>query len=97
MRQDRGGDAVPFVTIQVTGDKDQFKGPYTAKTNEKGDYTILITELTSNVDGVEFKAEVIGGPGVNSKDKPKWTVDDDCKKEGAIQVMEIDWERKDPD
>lgn len=93
--QRSGGAPVPYVTIQIKGDEDQFKGPYIGKTNENGDYTILIAELNGDLNGVEFEAEVIGGAGVESLDTPDWEVSDDCKKDGAIQVMRIDWKRKD--
>ena len=88
-------DPIQYVTIQVTGDEDPYKGPYTAKTNEDGYYTVVIGPLKDDIDGVEFKAVVTGGAGVVSEDDPDWEVSSDCKDEDAIQIMEIDWERKD--
>jgi hypothetical protein len=94
---------VPYVTIQITGDQSPFKGPYTAKTNEDGDYTIIILEFHKatpeqfeEIDGVEFEAEIVGGSNVKSEDTPDWEVSNDCDESGAIQIMEIDWQRKEP-
>lgn len=92
---ERGSETpVQYVTIEVKGDKDPYKGPFTAKTNAKGDYTVLIGELKANVNGVDFEARVIGGPNVKSEDTPDWEVSSDCHQDGAIQLMEIDWLKK---
>jgi hypothetical protein len=90
---DRGDDPVQYVTIQVTGDKSDYKGPYTGKTDKDGYYTVLIGELNEKVDGVEFEAKVIG-PNVKTESH-KWKVSSDCHEDGAIQVMEIKWQKKD--
>ncbi len=87
-------DPVPYVTIQVTGDTDEYKGPYIGKTDQDGNYTILISELNDSIDDVEFTVEVIGGSGVESKDKLEWRAGDNCKDDDDIQIMEIRWERK---
>jgi hypothetical protein len=90
----RNGDSpVQHVTIEVTGDKNAFKGPYTAKTDKDGYYTVVISELKSEIDGVEFKAEVTG-PNVESESY-EWEVSSDCHEDGAIQVVELEWERRD--
>jgi hypothetical protein len=89
-----GEAPIQHVTVQVTGDEDPYKGPYKAKTNEDGYYTIVIGELKDDIDGVEFKAIITGGPGVESLDDPEWKVSSDCEYEDAIQIMEIDWQRK---
>ncbi len=95
-QHDKEDEPIPNVKIQVTGDKDKYKGPYIGKTDKDGNFTILISELKDNVDGVEFKAEVIGSNNVESKDKPKWEVSKDCEQDGAIQIMKIIWKRKNP-
>lgn len=89
-------DPVPYVTIEVTGDEKPFKGPYTAQSNEKGDYSILIGELSDKVDGIEFKVKVIGGDGVKSEDKTTWTAGKDCEDSDSIQIMRINWAKKPP-
>ena len=96
VRQRNGHAPVPYVTIQVTGSKKPYKGPYTAKTNENGDYTVLIGPLSDEVDDVEFEVRVVGGSNVKSEDSPEWTADKDCKKDDAIQVIRINWKRKEP-
>lgn len=90
-----GGDGVQYVTIRVTGDEDEYKGPYTAKTDEDGYYTVLIGELDKDIDGVEFDVEVIGA-NVRSESY-EWEAGGDCHKEEDIQIMELKWERKDLD
>ena len=45
------------------------------------------------VDDVEFTINVVG-PRVESNDF-EWQVDSDCHKDGAIQVMEIIWKKRD--
>jgi hypothetical protein len=101
VEQRDGGDPVPYVTVTITGDEDPFKGPYSAKTNENGDYTIIILEFhkatpgeVDDIDGVEFEAEVTGA-NVESDDTPEWEVSNDCDESGAIQIMRLDWKRKD--
>jgi len=88
-----GDDPVQYVTIEVTGDEDGFKGPYTAKTDKDGYYTVVISVLTEEIDGVEFKAKIIG-PNVKTESY-KWEVSDDCHDGDAIQIMELEWERRD--
>ncbi|MEW5958490.1 MAG: carboxypeptidase-like regulatory domain-containing protein [Chloroflexota bacterium] len=90
---DRSDNPVQYVTIEVTGDKDDYKGPYTAKTDKDGYYTVLIGELSEKIDGVEFKVKVIG-PNVKTESH-EWEASKDCHKDGAIQVMEIEWDKKD--
>lgn len=87
------GNAIQFVTIEVRGDDDDYKGPFIGKTNEKGDYNIYIGPL-DKVGKVEFTAKVIGGAGVKSEDEVDWTTSKDCHASNAIQVMEINWGRK---
>lgn len=84
---------VQYATIQVTGDEDGFKGPYTAKSDKDGYFTVVIGELSGEVDGVDFKAKIVG-PNVKTEGH-EWRVSDDCHDEDAIQVMEIEWERRD--
>jgi hypothetical protein len=84
-----GDDPIPHVTIQVTGDDDDYKGPFIGKTDESGRYNIYIGPI-DEVGSVEFEAVVIGGPGVESEDSPEWETSDDCHGDD-IQVMEIDW------
>jgi hypothetical protein len=98
---EKGSDTpVQYVTIEITGDEDPFKGPYTGKTNEKGDYSIVILSFhdepdkAKEIDGVDFEAEVTGGSNVKSEDKHEWNVSDDCEESGAIQVVEINWMQK---
>lgn len=83
-----------YVIIQVTGDEDPYKGPYLGQTGADGKYSIVITTLKDNVDDIEFKAKIIGGANVKNEDTVEWEVDKDCEKDGAIQVMEIDWFQK---
>ncbi len=84
---------VQFVTIRVKGDDDDFKGPFIGQTDEEGYYGIYIGPL-SEVGKVEFVARVIGGANVKVEDQIRWTTSKDCEADGAIQVMEIDWGRK---
>jgi hypothetical protein len=89
---------VQFVAIEVSGDEDPYKGPFVAKTNSDGYYTIVIDELNENVDGIDFKVQVIGGDNVDSEDEPRWQAGDNCSSDednDDIQVMEINWYRKD--
>jgi hypothetical protein len=88
-----GETPVQYVTVEVTGDEDAFKGPYTAKSDKDGYYTVLIGALTEEIDGVEFKAKIIG-PNVETESY-KWEVSDDCHDEDGIQIMELEWERRD--
>ena len=91
---EREGKApVPFVRLEVKGDKSKYAGPYTGKTDQDGYYTIVISELNDEVDEVDFTINVVG-PRVESNDF-EWKVDSDCHKDGAIQVMEIIWKKKD--
>lgn len=92
--QQNGEAPIEYVTVQVTGDEDPYRGPYTAKTNADGEYTILIGELNNDIDGVEFEAIITGGPGVKSLDEVDWTVSSDCDDEDAIQIFIINWQRK---
>jgi hypothetical protein len=92
---EQNGEApIEYVTVQVTGDDDPYRGPYTAKTNKDGQYTIFIGGLNDDIDGVEFEAKIIGGPGVESLDEVDWEVSSDCEDEDAIQIFIIDWQRK---
>jgi hypothetical protein len=93
VRADKTKEGIEYVTVQVTGDKSPYKGPYTAKTNKDGYYTIVIGEFKDNVDGVEFKAEIVG-PGVDSKDKPEWETGKNCDED--TQIVKINWEWKEP-
>jgi hypothetical protein len=94
------GRPVQYVTIEVTGDEDPFEGPFIGKTSENGDYSIVILSFhdepdkADKIDGVDFEAEVTGGPNVESEDKHEWKVSDDCEESGAIQVVEINWMQK---
>lgn len=92
--QQNGEAPIEHVTVQVTGDENPYKGPYTAKSNKDGEYTILIGELNKNIDGVEFEAIITGGPGVVSLDKVEWEVSDNCEDENAIQIFIIKWQRR---
>ncbi|NJN97091.1 MAG: hypothetical protein HC875_24865, partial [Anaerolineales bacterium] len=93
--KEKGSDRpVQFVTIEVKGDNDKFKGPYTDKTDANGRYDIFITGADNDdVDGVEFKAKVVGD-GVESEDTAEWTVSTDCGDEDSTQVYEINWNKK---
>lgn len=90
VRTKSGDTPVQYVTIQVTGDEDDWEGPFIGKTDADGRYNIYIGPI-GDVGSVDFKAEVIGGAGVKSEDKPEWKTSGDCHKDGAIQVMEINW------
>jgi hypothetical protein len=92
---EQNGEApIEHVTVQVTGDEDPYRGPYTAKTNKDGEYTVFISGLNEDINGVEFEAVIIGGPGVESLDEVDWEVSDDCEDDDAIQIFIIDWQRK---
>lgn len=93
--REKGSDRpVQFVTIEVKGDDDDFKGPYTDKTDANGRYDIFITGTDNDdVDGVEFKAKVVGD-GVESEDTAEWIVSTDCEEDDATQVYEINWNKK---
>jgi hypothetical protein len=82
---------VQYVTLEVTGDKSPYKGPYFGKTNERGDYSVVISELKQDVDGVEFKIQVQESGSVISEDDYEWQVDSDCHSDGTVQVMEVNW------
>jgi hypothetical protein len=94
VRADKTKEGIEHVTVQITGDESPYEGPYTAKTDKDGYYTIVIGTFNKDVDGVEFKAEIIG-PGVESKDKPKWKTGKDCTDDDT-QIVEIRWEWKEP-
>lgn len=86
---EKGSDRpVQFATIRVEGE-DDFKGPFFGKSDEKGDYGIYIGPI-DDVGKMDFTAEVVGD-GVKSEDAVDWTTDKDCHKDGAIQVMKINW------
>lgn len=90
---EKGNDnPVQWVTIEVTGE-DEFKGPYIGKTGSDGKYTILIGPVNDDINGIEFKVKVVGA-GAESEDTVKWEASDDCEGDEDIQVMEIDWVRK---
>ena len=82
---------IQWVTIEVTGDDNPYKGPYYGKSNDRGDYTVLIGELKSDIDEVEFEAKVVGGANVESEDDHEWTFGDDCHDDDQFQVVEINW------
>ncbi len=87
-------DPVQFVTIQVKGDEDDYKGPFIGKTDEEGFYGIFIGPL-DDVGKVEFVAKVIGGAGVKVEDQIRWKTSKDCDNDNTIQVIYIRWGRKD--
>lgn len=94
MREKGSDRPVQFVTIEVKGNDDDFKGPYIGKSNKDGRYDIFITGIDDDdVDGVEFKAKVVGD-GVESEDTAVWTVSTDCKDDDSTQVYEINWNKK---
>ena len=97
VREKGNKSPVPNVQIQVTNIDDQtdekFGGPFTGSTNSNGDYTIVIGP-PGDVGKIRFKAEVIGGPGVISEDKPEWESSKDCHDSSAVQVMRVNWGRK---
>ena len=87
---EKGSDRpVQFATIRVDGE-DDFKGPFFGKSDEDGDYGIYIGPI-DDVGDMEFTAKVVGGGGVESEDEVDWVTDNDCHKDGAIQVMKINW------
>jgi hypothetical protein len=89
---DKGNDkGIQWVTIEVTGDDDPYKGPFYGKSNERGDYTVLIGELKNNVDETEFEAKVVGGGNVVSEDDHEWIFTDDCHDDDGVQIVEINW------
>jgi hypothetical protein len=92
--QKNNDQPVSFVTIEVTGDDDNYKGPYYGKTGADGKYTIVIGEFTDDVKGTKFKAKVVG-EGVDSEDTGEWIISDDCHNDDAVQIYEINWFRKD--
>lgn len=89
---DKGNDSpVQYVTLEVKGDKNPYKGPFYGTTNDRGDYTVLIGGLQDDIDGVEFKIQVQESAGVDSEDDYEWTVSSDCHEDDAVQVMEVNW------
>jgi hypothetical protein len=91
--RDKGDDKpVQWVTIEITGNEDDVRGPFTGKTNADGNYNIYIGSL-DDVGGVELKARVTG-PNAISEDEPEWVVVDNCDSDDANQIMEIDWDMK---
>jgi len=82
------------VTIRITGDEDGYRGPWYVTTGSDGEYGLAIAEFGDIPERVELKAEVYG-EGVDSKDDPKWNVQDDCHASDANQIMEIDWSKTD--
>ena len=78
------------VTVQVVGDEDGFWGPYYGTTDHNGRYGIVIGELGKVPERVEFKAEIFGA-GVETKDRPEWSITDDCHEDNALQIKRIDW------
>jgi hypothetical protein len=92
--REKGSDRpVPFVTIEVKGDDEDYRGPFIGKTGQDGKFSILITGLKDNIDGVGFSAKITG-PGVENEDDVEWEVSTDCEKEDAIQIFEINWDKK---
>lgn len=91
VREKDTDNPVQYVTIEVRGDDDKYKGPYIGRTDQEGKYGIFIGGLEDDVDGVEFEAKVVGA-GVESEDSPNWTVSDDC--DDGIQIYEINWDKK---
>lgn len=83
---------MPNVTIQVTGDEDGFRGPYRATTNSNGEYGLVIGELGTVPERVEFRAEIFG-PDVNTDNRPEWSISDDCHEDNALQVLRVDWSK----
>jgi hypothetical protein len=92
--REKGSDRpVQFATIEVKSDDNDYKGPYIGQTNSDGRYDIFISGLEDDIDGVEFEAKVVGA-GVETEDGVKWEVSTDCHEEDAIQVYEINWDKK---
>jgi hypothetical protein len=93
--REKGSDRpVQFATIEVKGDDSDFQGPYIGRTNHEGRYDIFIAGIENDdINGVEFEAKVVGA-GVESEDTPKWEVSTDCNDENAVQVYEINWDKK---
>jgi hypothetical protein len=92
--REKGSDRpVQFAAIEVKSDDNDYKGPYTDQTNSDGRYDIFISGLKDDIDGVTFKAKVVGA-GVESEDTVEWEVSTDCHDEDAIQVLEINWDKK---
>jgi hypothetical protein len=84
---------VQYVTVEVKGKEDKYKGPYSGRTDKDGRYNILIGPLNDDLDDVEFEAKVVGA-GVESEDSPDWIVSSDCDQDDANQIYEINWVRK---
>ena len=92
--REKGSDRpVQFATIEVKGDDSDYQGPYIDKTNQDGRYDIFISGLKEDIDGVKFKAKVVGA-GVESEDTVEWEISTDCHGDDAIQVYEINWDKK---
>ena len=53
---------------------------------------MVIGEYGSIPDRVEFVAEIIG-EGVKTKDRPKWSFNDNCNDDDALQIMNIIWSK----
>jgi hypothetical protein len=92
--REKGSDRpVQYVTIEVKGDSEKYKGPFIGKTDQDGKYGIFIGALDADLDGVEFEARVVGA-GVESEDTKKWEVSDNCHDGQGIQIYEINWDKK---
>jgi hypothetical protein len=86
---DDDDDPIANVTIQVTGDKDGYRGPYYGTTGSDGKYSIVVDQF-GKVGRVEFRAEVFG-PDVKTDNRPKWKTTENCRLNDSLQIMRIDW------
>lgn len=86
---DDDDDPVVNVTIQVTGDKDGYRGPFYGTTGSDGKYGIVFGEF-GKVGEVKFRAEAFG-PNVHTSDEPEWETTENCHEDDAVQIVEIDW------
>lgn len=100
--REKGNDqGVPNVTVQVVREVDddddegdtKFLGPFTAKTDANGNYNLYIGPI-GDAKNMTFKAKITGGSGVVSEDEPEWDTGGDCHDGNNIQVMRIEWVRK---
>jgi hypothetical protein len=87
--EDDDDDPVANVTIEVTGDKDGYRGPFYGTTASDGRYSVVLGEHLK-VGEAEFRAEVFG-PEVKSRDNPEWETTESCHNDDSVQIMIVDW------
>ncbi|HMR68022.1 MAG TPA: hypothetical protein PKE64_28765, partial [Anaerolineae bacterium] len=91
--KDEDEDRMAGVTVQVTGDEDGFRGPYLATTDGDGEFGLVIGEVGKVPTRVEFTAQIYGTDDVKTEDRPKWSFNDDCHEDDALQVMRVEFRK----